>query len=144
MILLDGAELPAGSVLVGAHRRPRDEALDRHLCRDLNTRATRAPRGPQDRAMKLLHAVGRRPGPAALRGLRARLPPRGGRLRPLRAAPRRRRAACRARARPGIDRVWSSAPHEGVARELVTALKFRRLLPVAGLMAERIHWLAPG
>jgi predicted amidophosphoribosyltransferase len=44
---------------------------------------------------------------------------------------------------PGLDRVWSSAPHEGVARNLVTALKFRRLLPIAGLMAERIHWLAP-
>ncbi len=44
---------------------------------------------------------------------------------------------------PGLDRVWSAAPHEGVARGLVTALKFRRLLPVAGLMAERIHWLVP-
>ncbi len=44
----------------------------------------------------------------------------------------------------GIDRVWSSAPHDGVARALVGALKFRRLLPVAGLMAERIEWLAPG
>jgi len=43
----------------------------------------------------------------------------------------------------GLDRVWSSAPHEDVARGLVAALKFRRLLPVAGLMAERIHWLAP-
>jgi ComF family protein len=43
----------------------------------------------------------------------------------------------------GLDRVWSSAPHEGVARDLVTALKFRRLLPVAELMADRIHWLAP-
>lgn len=43
----------------------------------------------------------------------------------------------------GLDRAWSSAPHEGVARDLVTALKFRRLLPVAGLMAERIRWLAP-
>ncbi len=43
----------------------------------------------------------------------------------------------------GIDRAWSSAAHEGVARDLVTALKFRRLLPVAGLIAERIHWLAP-
>jgi predicted amidophosphoribosyltransferase len=31
-----------------------------------------------------------------------------------------------------------------VARALVAALKFRRLLPVADLMAERIHWLAPG
>jgi predicted amidophosphoribosyltransferase len=44
---------------------------------------------------------------------------------------------------PGIDRAWSSAPHEGVARNLVTALKFRRLLPVATLMADRIQWLAP-
>jgi predicted amidophosphoribosyltransferase len=45
---------------------------------------------------------------------------------------------------PGIDRAWSSAPHEGIARDLVTALKFRRLLPVAELIADRIHWLAPG
>jgi predicted amidophosphoribosyltransferase len=44
---------------------------------------------------------------------------------------------------PGLDRAWSSAPHEGVARDLVVALKFRRLLPVAGLMADRIQWLAP-
>ncbi|MBS1679297.1 MAG: ComF family protein [Actinobacteria bacterium] len=44
----------------------------------------------------------------------------------------------------GIDRAWSSAPHDGVARSLVGALKFRRLLPVAELMADRIHWLAPG
>ncbi|HKB51743.1 MAG TPA: hypothetical protein VKC63_09965 [Solirubrobacterales bacterium] len=44
----------------------------------------------------------------------------------------------------GLDRAWSSAPHEGVARDLVTALKFRRLLPVADLMADRIQWLAPG
>jgi predicted amidophosphoribosyltransferase len=44
---------------------------------------------------------------------------------------------------PGIDRAWSSAPHEGAARDLVTALKFRRLLPVAELIADRIHWLAP-
>lgn len=43
----------------------------------------------------------------------------------------------------GIDRAWSSAPHEGVARDLVAALKFRRLLPVAGTMADRIRWLAP-
>jgi predicted amidophosphoribosyltransferase len=43
----------------------------------------------------------------------------------------------------GLDRSWSSAPHEGVARQLVTALKFRRLLPVAGLMADRIYRLAP-
>ncbi len=45
---------------------------------------------------------------------------------------------------PGLDRAWSSAPHEDVARNLVAALKFRRLLPVADLMADRIHWLAPG
>jgi predicted amidophosphoribosyltransferase len=45
---------------------------------------------------------------------------------------------------PGLDRAWSSAPHEGVARNLVTALKFRRLLPVADLIADRIQWLAPG
>jgi predicted amidophosphoribosyltransferase len=44
---------------------------------------------------------------------------------------------------PGLDRAWSSAPHEGVARNLVAALKFRRLLPVADLMADRIQWLAP-
>lgn len=43
----------------------------------------------------------------------------------------------------GLDRAWSSASHEAVARDLVAALKFRRLLPVAGLMAERIEWLAP-
>jgi predicted amidophosphoribosyltransferase len=44
---------------------------------------------------------------------------------------------------PGVDRTWSSAAHEGVARELVTALKFRRLLPVGALIAERVEWLAP-
>lgn len=43
----------------------------------------------------------------------------------------------------GLDRAWSSAPHEGVARNLVAALKFRHLLPVADLMAERIEWMAP-
>lgn len=44
---------------------------------------------------------------------------------------------------PGLDRTWSSAPHESVARDLVAALKFRRQLPVADLIADRIHWLAP-
>lgn len=44
---------------------------------------------------------------------------------------------------PGLDRAWSSASHEGVARDLVAALKFRRLLPIAEEMAERICWLAP-
>lgn len=43
----------------------------------------------------------------------------------------------------GLDRAWASAPHEGVARDLVSALKFRRLLPVAGTIADRIQWLAP-
>jgi predicted amidophosphoribosyltransferase len=44
---------------------------------------------------------------------------------------------------PGVDAAWSSAAHEGVARALVAALKFRRLLPVAELMADRIRRLAP-
>jgi predicted amidophosphoribosyltransferase len=44
---------------------------------------------------------------------------------------------------PGIDRAWSSASHEGVARDLVAALKFRRLLPVATLISARVEWLAP-
>ena len=43
----------------------------------------------------------------------------------------------------GVDGAWSSAAHEGVARDLVAALKFRRLLPVAELMAERLERLAP-
>lgn len=43
----------------------------------------------------------------------------------------------------GLDRAWSSAAHEGVARDLVAAFKFRRLLSVAMLMAERIERLAP-
>ena len=37
---------------------------------------------------------------------------------------------------PGLDQAWSAASHEGVARDLVAALKFRRLLPVAGTIAE--------
>ncbi len=44
---------------------------------------------------------------------------------------------------PGTDFAWSSALHQGVARDLVAALKFRRLLSVAELMAERIERLAP-
>jgi len=44
---------------------------------------------------------------------------------------------------PGADRAWSAAPHDGVARELVVALKFRCLLPAAETMAGRIHGLAP-
>jgi predicted amidophosphoribosyltransferase len=44
---------------------------------------------------------------------------------------------------PGLDRVWSAAAHQGVARELVVALKFRRLLPVAETIAARIAAQAP-
>jgi predicted amidophosphoribosyltransferase len=43
----------------------------------------------------------------------------------------------------GIDRAWSSAPYEGVARDLVAALKFRSLLPVAESMADRVEALLP-
>ncbi|MGC1851385.1 MAG: phosphoribosyltransferase family protein, partial [Solirubrobacterales bacterium] len=97
---------------------------------------------PHDRAMKLLHAV------AA--GLVPPLCAACGR------ACRREAVVCTRCARrlaavdplegagaPGLDRAWSAAPHEGVARDLVGALKFRRLLPVADLMADRIQWLAP-
>jgi predicted amidophosphoribosyltransferase len=44
---------------------------------------------------------------------------------------------------PGVDRAWSSAPHDGVARELVVALKYRRLTPAAFAMADRIDRLLP-
>jgi predicted amidophosphoribosyltransferase len=43
----------------------------------------------------------------------------------------------------GIDQCWSRAAHAGVARELVFALKFRRLLPAAELMAKLIAAAAP-
>ena len=55
----------------------------------------------------------------------------------------RGRSRCSGSGPAGLDRAWSSASYEGVARDLVAALKFRRLLPVADLMAERIEWLAP-
>lgn len=45
---------------------------------------------------------------------------------------------------PDLDAAWAAAPHDGVARELVVALKFRSLLPVARLMARRIAEGAPG
>jgi ComF family protein len=35
-----------------------------------------------------------------------------------------------------LDRAWAARPYEGVARELVAAIKFRRLLPVAALIAD--------
>ena len=44
---------------------------------------------------------------------------------------------------PSCDTAWAAAPHQGVARELVVALKFRRLLPVAETIARRIVALAP-
>ena len=44
---------------------------------------------------------------------------------------------------PGIDCAWATAPHDSVARGLVTALKFGGLLAVAGLMAERIAETTP-
>ncbi len=44
---------------------------------------------------------------------------------------------------PGLDACWSAAAHAGIARQLVFALKFRSLLPVAAVMAERLHLLAP-
>lgn len=44
---------------------------------------------------------------------------------------------------PGLDAVWSAAPYEGTARELVAALKFRALLPLAGVAAATISSSAP-
>lgn len=35
-----------------------------------------------------------------------------------------------------IDRAWAARPYEGVARELVAAVKFRRLVPAIGLIAD--------
>src|SRR6201985_3055726 len=43
----------------------------------------------------------------------------------------------------GVDRGWSSAPHEGGARAMGGALKVRGGLPVAEVMAERMNWLVP-
>ena len=71
------------------------------------------------------------------------MPGGGGALHPLLALAWRAATPILAGGPQGIDRVWSSASHEGVARSLVGALKFRRLLPVAELMADRVHWLAP-
>lgn len=44
---------------------------------------------------------------------------------------------------PEVDLAWSAAPHEGVARKLVVALKFRRLVAVAVPIAERIADRSP-
>jgi predicted amidophosphoribosyltransferase len=44
---------------------------------------------------------------------------------------------------PGLDASWAAMPHEGLARELVAALKFRRLLTAAQPIAELIAKRAP-
>lgn len=44
---------------------------------------------------------------------------------------------------PGLDAAWSAAPYEGVARELVAALKFRARLPLAGRASAVIAARAP-
>ena len=43
----------------------------------------------------------------------------------------------------GVTDAWAAAPHEGVARDLVAALKFRRLLPAADAAADLIACRAP-
>jgi predicted amidophosphoribosyltransferase len=49
----------------------------------------------------------------------------------------------RGRGPQGVDSAWSAAAHQGIARDLVVALKFRRLLPVAATMAELVFRRAP-
>jgi predicted amidophosphoribosyltransferase len=44
---------------------------------------------------------------------------------------------------PGLDAAWSAASHEGLARDLVAALKFRARLPLARRAAAAIAALAP-
>jgi predicted amidophosphoribosyltransferase len=44
---------------------------------------------------------------------------------------------------PGLDAAWSAASYEGVARDLVAALKFRRLLALARVAAAAISSGAP-
>ena len=51
--------------------------------------------------------------------------------------PSHRRRGCPA-AGQAFVRAWAPLAHDGVARELVAALKFRGALPVAGLMAAHI------
>ena len=47
------------------------------------------------------------------------------------------RGGCPA-AQAAFDRAWAPLAHDGVARELVAALKFRGALPVAALMAAHV------
>ena len=141
----------AGSVLIGAiaaaaaerrasspHRPPVRLPCGARRARHASRAARRIG------AMEILHAVAAFLRPAALRGLWA-----------FRVGLRRlsviavgagwpRPSPCSAGGPAGLDRAWSSAPYDGVTRNLVAALKFRHLLPVADLMAERIQWLAPG
>ena len=44
---------------------------------------------------------------------------------------------------PGLDATWSAAPYEGVARDLVVALKFGARLPLARRAAAEIAERAP-
>ena len=44
---------------------------------------------------------------------------------------------------PSLDAAWCAAPYAGAARELVTALKFRRRFPLARRAAEAIAAAAP-
>jgi ComF family protein len=44
---------------------------------------------------------------------------------------------------PGLDATWSAAPYEGVARDLVVALKFGARLPLASRAGAVIAALAP-
>jgi predicted amidophosphoribosyltransferase len=88
-------------------------------------------------------SAGRLLGTSALPGVRPPLPLGRTPLWALRAAAGGPAAAARSRPARRRPRLGSAA-HEGVARDLVAALKFRRLLPVAALIAERIAWLAPG
>jgi predicted amidophosphoribosyltransferase len=44
---------------------------------------------------------------------------------------------------PGLDVAWAVGPYDGICGELVAALKFRRLLPVARRIAEAIALAAP-
>lgn len=56
--------------------------------------------------------------------------------------PAHRGRACPAADRP-FDSAWAPLAYEGVARDLVTALKFRGALPLAGLMAGQMAANAP-
>ena len=43
----------------------------------------------------------------------------------------------------GVDSAWAARPYAGVARDLVAAIKFRRLVPAAGRAAALIAGEAP-